>query len=62
LSFSWDTFGIERMIGDKMICLSFLGYSIDNVLPFGAQNFNLWIGGFFCLLKKINSENTIMPL
>jgi len=23
---------------------------------------NLWVGGFFCPFKKINSEDTTMPL
>jgi hypothetical protein len=41
LSFSSDTFDIERMIEDKMIRLGFLGYNIDIDLPFRAQNFNL---------------------
>jgi len=52
LSFSWDTFDIKRMIGDKMVRLGFLGYSIDTNLPFKTQHFNLWVGGFFCLFKK----------
>jgi len=42
LYFSWDVFGIERMIGDKIVYLGFLGYNIDTDLPFMAQNFNLW--------------------
>jgi hypothetical protein len=29
LSFPCDTFGIERMIEDKMIHSGFLGYNID---------------------------------
>jgi hypothetical protein len=44
-----DTFGIERMIGDKMVCSGFLGYIIDTDLLFRAQNFNLWVESFFCL-------------
>jgi hypothetical protein len=28
LSFSWDTFGIERMIGNNIVHSGFLGYSI----------------------------------
>ena len=63
-SFSWDTFGIKRMIGDKIIHSGFLGYNIDIDLPFMAQNFNLWVGGFFCFffLKKKNNEDTTMSL
>jgi len=41
LSFPCDTFDIERMIEDKIICLSFLDYNIDTDLSFKAQNFNL---------------------
>ena len=63
LSFPLDTFGIERMIGDKMLCSDFLGCSIDTDLPFREQNFNLWIESFFCLFKKKkNNEDTTMPL
>jgi hypothetical protein len=40
------------MIEDKMIRSGFLGYNIDTDLPFRAQNFNLWVEGFFCLFKK----------
>jgi hypothetical protein len=47
--FSYDTFSIERMIGDKMVCSGFLGYNINTDLPFKVQNFNIWVGGFFCL-------------
>jgi hypothetical protein len=50
LSFSWDTFDIERIIGDKMVCSGFLSYNTDIDLPFRAPNFNLWVGGFFCFL------------
>jgi hypothetical protein len=32
--FSWDIFGIERMIGDKMVCSGSLGYNIDTDLSF----------------------------
>jgi hypothetical protein len=49
LSFSWDTFGIERMIGDKMVCSGFLGYNIDTDLSFKEQNFNIWVESFICL-------------
>jgi len=52
LSFSWDTFVIERIIRDKIVCSGFLSYSIDIDLPFKAPNFNLWVGGFFCHFKK----------
>ena len=34
--FSRNTFGIERMIADKMVRSSFLGYNIDIDLPFKA--------------------------
>jgi hypothetical protein len=36
LSFSYDIFDIEKMIVDKIICLSFLDYVIYIVLPFRA--------------------------
>jgi len=52
LSFPLDTFGIEIMIGDKMLRSDFLGCSIDTYLSFREQNFNLWIESFFCLFKK----------
>jgi len=52
LSSPLDTFGIERMIGDKMLRSDFLGCSIDTDLSFREQNFNLWIESFFCLFKK----------
>ena len=52
LSFSWDTFGIERMIEDKMVCLGFLGCNIDTDLPFKEQNFNLYVRSFICLFKQ----------
>jgi hypothetical protein len=29
LSFSWDTFDIERLIGDRMVLLCSLGNDID---------------------------------
>ena len=34
ISFSRDIFDIERMIEEKMVRLSFLGYSIDTNLSF----------------------------
>jgi len=43
---------IERMIGDKIVHLSFLGYNIDTDLPFREQNFDLWVGGFFYHFKN----------
>ena len=49
LSFPWDTFDIERIIGDKMFCSSFVSYNIDIGLSFRTQKFNLWVGDFFCL-------------
>jgi hypothetical protein len=51
LSFSWDTFGIERMIKDKIVCSDFLACNIYTDLPFGAQNFNL-LGWKLLLLFK----------
>jgi hypothetical protein len=53
---------IERMIGDKKIRSSFLGYNIDTDLPFREQNFDLWVEGFFYHFKKKkkNSEDTTM--
>jgi hypothetical protein len=38
---------IERMIWDKIVRLTFLGYNIDTDLPFREQNFDLWVRGFF---------------
>jgi hypothetical protein len=61
LSFLWDTFGIERMIEDKMVRSGFLGYNIDTDLSFKEQNFNIWVESFICLFKK-NSEDTTMLL
>jgi hypothetical protein len=42
LSFSWDTFDIERIIGDKMVCSSFLSYSTDIDFSFRAPNYYLY--------------------
>ena len=55
---------IKRMIGDKIVRSSFLGYNIDIDLPFREQSFDLWVGGFFYLffLKKKNSEDITMFL
>jgi hypothetical protein len=36
LSFLRDTFGIQRIIEDKMVHLDFLSYNIDIDLPFRA--------------------------
>lgn len=52
LSLPCDTFGIERMIGDKMICLGFFCYNIDTDLLFRTQNFNFEFGAFFYLFQK----------
>jgi len=41
LSFPWDTFNIEKMIGDKMVHLGFLTCNINTDLFFRAQNFNI---------------------
>jgi hypothetical protein len=35
-----------------MVHSSFFGCNIDIDLPFRTQNFNLYVGGFFCLFKK----------
>jgi hypothetical protein len=43
---------IERMIGDKKVRSSFLGYNIDTDLPFREQNFDLWVEGFFYHFKN----------
>jgi hypothetical protein len=29
-SFTWGTFDIERIIGNRMVCLGFLGYGAGN--------------------------------
>ena len=39
------------MIEDKMVRLYFFCYNINTYLPFGAQDFNIWVGDS-CLLKK----------
>jgi len=36
LSFPWNTFGIRRMIEDRMVLSGFLGCSIDTNFPFSA--------------------------
>jgi hypothetical protein len=41
LSFPYDTFGIEKMIENKMVHSGFLGYSIDIDLSFRTQIFNI---------------------
>jgi hypothetical protein len=52
---------IERMIGDKKIRSSFLGYNIDTDLPFREQNFDLWVEGFFYHFKKKKKIVKIQP-
>jgi hypothetical protein len=54
LSFQWDTFGMKRMIRDKMIHSDFFCYNINIDFPFRAQNFNLRVGGFLVFSKKTN--------
>ena len=52
LPFLWDTFGMKRMIRDKMIHSDFFCYNINIDLLFRAQNFNLRVGGFLLSFKK----------
>ena len=62
MSFTWDTFSIEKMIGDKMVRSSFLCYNIDTDLPFMTQNSNLWVWGFFYLFRRKTKLKYNLPM
>ena len=59
LSFSWDTFGIEKIIR-TMVRSGFLSYSI--YIEFPSIKFKALYWRIFYLKKKINSEDTLMTL
>jgi hypothetical protein len=50
LSFLWDTFDIERINGDKIVCSGFLSFSTNIDLPFRAPNYYLcmYINYYLC--------------